>query len=69
MEIVVLDGFAGLRPSKMKAIEWMYSVSQRSPNLFAHWAIGAKPTVSDNKSRMTGDCYVRFRENLGAEMP
>ena len=60
--------YKGLRSSEMKAIEWLHGVSQRSPNLFAHWAIGAKPTVSDNKSRMTGDCHVRFRENLGAEM-
>lgn len=34
-----------LRPSEMKAIRWLYDISQRSPTLFAHWKIGSKPTV------------------------
>lgn len=41
--------YKGLRSSEMKAIEWLHGVSQRTPNLFAHWTIGAKPTVTDNK--------------------
>ena len=61
--------YKGLRTSDMKAIRWLHGVSQRSPHLFAHWTIGSKPTVTDNKSRMTGDCHVRFCENLGAAMP
>ncbi len=53
-----------------KALNWLYKVNQESPDLFPHWTIGAIPSNGiNNKSRMTGDCYVRFRENLGAAMP
>ena len=34
-----------LRPSEMKSMRWLYDISQRSPNLFAHRKIGSKPTV------------------------
>lgn len=58
-----------LRASEMKAIRWLHGVSVRQPKLFAHWALlGSKPTI-DNRSRVTGDCYARFLQNLGAAMP
>jgi len=34
-----------LRPSEMKAIRWLAGICERSPNLFAHWQLGSKPTV------------------------
>jgi len=34
-----------LRPSEMKAIRWLHGVSLREPTLFAHWKVGATPTV------------------------
>jgi hypothetical protein len=37
--------YKGLRASDKKAIRWLYGISQRSPNLFAHWSIGSKPTL------------------------
>lgn len=37
--------YKGLRSSDMKAIKWLHGISQRSLDLFAHWSIGAKPTV------------------------
>jgi RNA-directed DNA polymerase len=39
--------YKNLRSSEMKAINWLYGISQNSPNLFAHWQLlGAKPTCS-----------------------
>lgn len=35
-----------LRSSEMKAIRWLHGISQVSPTLFAHWAIGAKPSIN-----------------------
>ena len=62
--------YKNLRVSDNKALNWLYKVSQESPDLFPHWTIGAIPSNGiNNKSRMTGDCHVRFRENLGAAMP
>jgi hypothetical protein len=38
--------YKNLRASEMKAIRWLYGVSQREPTLFAHWALlGSKPTI------------------------
>lgn len=37
--------YKGLRRSEMKAIRWLHGISQKEPNLFAHWKIGSKPTV------------------------
>lgn len=34
-----------LRPSEMKAIRWLHGISLREPTLFAHWKVGATPTV------------------------
>ncbi|MEH6679907.1 MAG: group II intron reverse transcriptase/maturase [Sediminicola sp.] len=62
--------YKSLRVSDNKAMNWLHKVSQESPSLLAHWTIGAIPTNGiNNKSRMTGDCHVRFRENIGAAMP
>ena len=61
--------YKNLRASEMKAIRWLHGVCQRQPKLFAHWALlGSKPTI-DNRSRVTGDCYARFLQNLGAATP
>lgn len=40
--------YKNLRSSEMKAIRWLHGISQLSPNLFAHWTIGAKPTLNNN---------------------
>lgn len=62
--------YKSLRVSDNKAMNWLYKVSQESPNLLAHWTIGSRPTNgNNNKSRMTGDRHVRFCENIGAAMP
>ena len=62
--------YKNLRSSEMKAIRWLHGISRTSPNLFAHWTMGARPTNGiNNRSRMTGDRHVRFCENLGAAMP
>ena len=35
-----------LRASEMKAVRWLHGVSERQPQLFAHWALlGSKPTI------------------------
>jgi RNA-directed DNA polymerase len=39
--------YKNLRPSEMKAISWLYGISQNSPNLFAHWQrLGSKPSYT-----------------------
>ena len=35
-----------LRVSDEKAMNWLGSISLANPNLFAHWAIGAKPSIN-----------------------
>jgi RNA-directed DNA polymerase len=42
--------YKGLRVSDKKAIRWLYGISQRSPNLFAHWSIGSKPTLKTTRA-------------------
>ncbi len=37
--------YKNLRTSEMKAIRWLHAISARRPGLFAHWSLGAKPTV------------------------
>lgn len=38
--------YKNLRSSEMKAIRWLHGISQISPSLFAHWTIGAKPSIN-----------------------
>lgn len=38
--------YKNLRSSEMKAIRWLHGISQLSPTLFAHWTIGATPTLN-----------------------
>lgn len=38
--------YKNLRSSEMKAIKWLHGISQTSPALFAHWEIGAKPSIN-----------------------
>lgn len=38
--------YKNLRSSEMKAIRWLHGISQISPTLFAHWTIGAKPSIN-----------------------
>lgn len=38
--------YKNLRASEMKAIRWLYGISVRRPDLFAHWSLlGSKPTA------------------------
>lgn len=37
--------YKGLRTSVRKAITWLRGVSERKPNLFAHWKFGARPSM------------------------
>ena len=34
-----------VRPSVIKGLQWLKSISQKQPKLFAHWTIGSMPTV------------------------
>jgi len=58
-----------VRPTVIKGLKWLHSISLKQPDLFAHWTYGAKPSVESNRSRMTRECHVRICENFGAEMP
>lgn len=43
--------YKNLRSSEMKAIRWLHGISQTSPNLFAHWTLGAKPSMNGRTIR------------------
>ena len=34
-----------VRPSTIKGLQWLKTISQKQPTLFAHWAFGSLPTV------------------------
>ena len=34
-----------VRPSVIKGLQWLKSISQKQPNLFAHWTYGSLPMV------------------------
>ena len=54
--------YKNLRSSEMKAIRWLHGISRTSPNLFAHWTMGSRPTnENNNRSRMTGDRHSLLR--------
>ena len=65
----VRSKYLKVRPSVLKGLRWLKSISRKQPKLFAHWAYGALPTVGDNRSRMRRESHVRICENFGAEMP
>ena len=48
---------------------WWEGVTQRDPDLFAHWAWTHVSTRLDGKSGVTGDCYARFRGSPGLRCP
>lgn len=43
-----------LRTSEMKAIRWLHGITKAMPNLFAHWTLGAKPTLPNENKLITG---------------
>jgi RNA-directed DNA polymerase len=43
--------YKNLRASEMKAIRWLHGISRISPNLFAHWTLGAKPSMNGRTIR------------------
>lgn len=65
----VRSKYLKVRPSVLKGLHWLKSISDKQPKLFAHWAYGTVPSVGDNRSRMTRECHVRICENFSAEMP
>jgi RNA-directed DNA polymerase len=59
-----------LRVSKTKAKNWLKGVSDRSPNLFAHWAFGVKPNGwLNNKSRDNARVLRPVLREVQAVMP
>jgi RNA-directed DNA polymerase len=38
--------YKNLRSSERKAMRWLHGISRTSPTLFAHWTIGAKPSIN-----------------------
>ncbi len=56
-----------VRPSVIKGLKWLNSISTKQPDLFAHWTYGAKPSVESNRSRMRRESHVRFCENFSTE--
>ena len=61
-----------LRGRKKAQDAWERAVKQR-PRYFAHWAWVTWPFPpsgdQNDKSRITGDCYVRFRESRRVKLP
>ena len=45
------------------------TLKQTHPKLFYHWQMGLILHIKNNKSRMTGDCHVRFCERFRGETP
>lgn len=43
-----------LRSSEMKAIRWLHGITKATPHLFAHWTIGAVPTLPNENKLITG---------------
>lgn len=43
-----------LRSSEMKAIRWLHGITKAMPNLFAHWKLGARPTLPNENKLITG---------------
>jgi RNA-directed DNA polymerase len=43
-----------LRTSEMKAIRWLHGITKAMPNLFAHWKLGALPTLPNENKLITG---------------
>jgi hypothetical protein len=60
-----------LNRSWWQARLWLRTIYHDYPSMFVHWQYGFKPYLFDlsYKSRMTGDCQVRFRESLGVRFP
>ena len=61
--------FKRLRYSPVRAWAWLAAVKRREPGLFVHWQAPAATEGSTCKSRMTGDCHVRFCERRGVRFP
>ena len=61
--------FKRLRYSPVRAWAWLAAVKRREPGLFVHWRAQAATEGSACKSRMTGDCHVRFCERRGVRFP
>ena len=43
-----------LRTSELKAIRWLHGITKAMPDLFAHWTLGAKPTLPNENKLITG---------------
>ena len=56
--------FKRLKRNRWKAQQWLRKISTKEPTLFEHWIHGVTPWCLTMKSRMTGDCHVRFCESL-----
>ena len=48
---------------------WWRGLTEREPELFAHWAWMRAYHGQDEKSGMTGDCHVPFRGSPGVRFP
>jgi RNA-directed DNA polymerase len=48
------------RTSKLRAWRFLAAAARREPDLFAHWAVGAKPTGMGSGSRVSREAYARF---------
>ena len=52
--------FKRFRGRKLRAWRFLVAASGRQPGLFAHWAVGVKPTGMGSGSRVSREVYARF---------
>ena len=55
-----MQKFKRYRTSKLRAWRFLAAAARREPDLFAHWAVGVKPTGMGSGSRVSREVYARF---------